>query len=313
VSPEKSQLLRRVGIGALLGLGAPAGFFVLSAIRSGLYGRELAEFCWRLIPEQLPIFLYLTIPTVCVFTAFAAYTAVQERKLKKQKDQMEAFLLVASHDIKSPLMVIREGLAMICEANALTGLPKVLLDASSRQAEIMTELVTELLDIQRMEHGKGMEAAELMEIKDILRRAVEEMSPQLEKKHGTVRWESNIPAAAVNVNVFRMRQVVRNLLGNAIRYMPEGSAITVRLDSAPADRVRVSIQNSGPRIPEAHLKTIFDKFTQSGIRDYKLGHGLGLVICKNIIEGFKGRIWAENLEPTGASFVFELPIAKNPS
>lgn len=300
-------------MGVVLGLGAPTGYFILASIHSGHHGHELGWFCWHLIPDRLALFAYLTIPTIFVFAAFGVYTAIKEGQIQKQKEQMESFLQIAAHDIKSPLSVIREGVSMIKEEGVLSGLPKVLLDTSERQAEIMHELVTELLDIHRMESGKGVEEVELVEIKDVLRRAVEEMTPQLEKKHGTVRWEGELRAAAVNVNVFRMRQVIRNLLGNAIRYMPEGSAIVIRLEAAPKDRVRVCIDNSGPGIPHEKLKTIFNKFTQSSIRDHKLGHGLGLVICKNIIQSFKGRIWASNLHPQGASFSFELPLAKRSS
>jgi signal transduction histidine kinase len=310
---DQVGVLKRALIGVVLGLGAPVGYFMLLAIHAEHHGHDPHHFCWHLISERLPLFLYLTVPTIFVFAAFGVYTAIKERQVQKQKEQMEAFLQIAAHDIKSPLSVIREGVNMIREENALSGLPKILLDTSARQAEIMHELVTELLDIHRMESGKSAEEIELIEIKDVLRRAVEEMTPQLQKKQGTVRWEGDLRTAAVEVNVFRMRQVIRNLLGNAIRYMPEGSAIVIRLEAAPKDTVRVHIDNSGPCIPQEKLKTIFDKFTQSSIRDHKLGHGLGLVICKNIIQSFKGRIWASNLHPQGASFSFELPLAKRSS
>jgi signal transduction histidine kinase len=113
----------------------------------------------------------------------------------------------------------------------------------------------------------------------------------------------------VALDVEKIKQVLRNLLDNAIKFSPEGGTIDVAVCRV-AGSVRVSVRDQGPGIPQDELETVFDKFIQSSkTKTGAGGTGLGLAICHEIVTAHKGRIWAENRPEGGAVFSFEIPLS----
>ena len=109
----------------------------------------------------------------------------------------------------------------------------------------------------------------------------------------------------------QLDQVFTNLLDNSFKYAPPGTAISVRAGVSEPGWVQARVQNQGPPVPADHLTHIFDKFYRLKAADRVTGSGLGLSICKGIIEAHGGRIWAENLPeggPAGLAFNFTLPL-----
>jgi signal transduction histidine kinase len=115
-------------------------------------------------------------------------------------------------------------------------------------------------------------------------------------------------AVLANADPKRIKQVVRNLLANALRFTRRGTNLELSLESS-SDGMRFRVRDFGPGIPDAELETIFDKFVQSSRTRDAGGTGLGLAICRKIVKAHGGRIWAENHPEEGAIFTFELPSA----
>ncbi len=113
----------------------------------------------------------------------------------------------------------------------------------------------------------------------------------------------------VSVDYFQIEQVFTNLISNSIKYSPENSTVSVRAEALQDSQVLVTISNQGPHVPDEHLDRIFDKFYRITAADRITGAGLGLSICKGIIEAHGGRIWAENLA-SGFAFHFTLPLTR---
>jgi len=111
----------------------------------------------------------------------------------------------------------------------------------------------------------------------------------------------------IPVDFVQIQQVFINLIGNSLKYSPDGTIVRVEARHRDPDVVAVRVINYGPLIPEEHLDRIFDKFYRVTAADRVTGTGLGLSICKGIIEAHGGRIWAENL-PDGLTFNFTLPL-----
>jgi two-component system sensor histidine kinase KdpD len=109
------------------------------------------------------------------------------------------------------------------------------------------------------------------------------------------------------VDYVQMEQVFANLLSNSLKYAPSGTAIRIKARVQPESTLLVQVTNQGPPVPEEHLERIFDKFYRITAAERISGIGLGLSICKGIVEAHGGRIWAENLDG-GFAFKFTLPL-----
>jgi two-component system sensor histidine kinase KdpD len=112
----------------------------------------------------------------------------------------------------------------------------------------------------------------------------------------------------VPVDYFQIEQVFINLISNSTKYSPEGTTIAIHAHPGKGDMLRVTVRNQGSHVAPENLERIFDKFYRVTAADRVTGAGLGLSICKGIIEVHGGRIWAENLMP-GFAFNFTLPLS----
>jgi signal transduction histidine kinase len=143
----------------------------------------------------------------------------------------------------------------------------------------------------------------------LVKSVTNELDTLLSERNLSIRHEVSRFDGEVTLDAERIKQVLRNLLNNAIKFSPEGGTIDVaiyRVDSS----VRVSVFDQGPGIPQDELEAVFDKFIQSSkTKTGAGGTGLGLAICLEIVAAHKGRIWAENGPEGGAVFSFEIPLS----
>lgn len=180
----------------------------------------------------------------------------------------------------------------------------------------LMNLLNDLLDLSKLEAGKVEYQFEPCDIEELLNDAVEELTPALHDKELTVRLEKSCSGVRVVCDTFKIGQVFRNLLNNAIRYTPEENQIVIRcvksrlrIEGEPVAGIVISVKDRGVGIPHDELEMIFDKFTQSSkTKTGAGGTGLGLAICREIVESHGGRIWAENNARGGATFSFFLPF-----
>ena len=222
------------------------------------------------------------------------------------------FLAVVSHELRAPLATIRGSASTVLDSAAeLDPVVRQFVDIIGDQAEHLISMVSDLLDVARLETGElpiDPEPAEAMTLVDRARRAFlgagGESSIQID-------LEPDLPLVMADRR--RIVQVLVNLLANAARNSPESSVI--RVSAARADvHVAVSVADQGRGIPEESLPHLFGKFSSGQSEEQGGDTGLGLAICKGIVEAHGGRIWAESDGPgLGARFTFTLPVTASPS
>ncbi len=310
---ERKFILVSVLIGAILGLGAPLGYFFFSFWLMNPHHVSFANWPAQLMHTNGLTFAYLTVPTIIVFMIFGYYEARKRLESENQRKQMNHFLHVAAHDIKSPLTIIKDGLAMVCEnkMGQVDARASKMLKLMHHQSEVMHELITELLDVNKIESGTFKPELKLVALLPIIHKSAKEMLPQVQKASGEYEINIEVPEdTRIKADAFRMRQVFRNLISNASKFMKSESKIKIQILPSKKNKIEIIISNEGKKIPEDMIGKIFNKFTQANIRDYKLGHGLGLAISKDIITFHGGSIRAQNTDPDGVAIHITLPLTK---
>lgn len=308
-----SNLTKTTLSGTILSLGAPLGYILLSYFfsKSDL---DFNIFTWgiHLIKSKTLLMSYLTFPTIIVFTAFAYYQGKLNQKLDHKREQMEELLHLVAHDIRNPLTIIGHASDFILDE--LTGTindeQRKLGLMIKRQAGVISGLITELLDLYQFESGNLTINLQSAHLDNTTQEVLNEMEPFFTKKDIQVdcQFESN---TNILFDDFKIKQVLRNIIGNALKYIADKGNISIRIYDE-ANEVKISICNDGPPIPEDKIKTIFEKFGQSKDSDKKKGYGLGLYISSSIMKLHQGNIYAENLNPHGVAFHLSFPRKINP-
>ncbi|MGN6634275.1 MAG: sensor histidine kinase, partial [Oryzihumus sp.] len=230
----------------------------------------------------------------------------ERRAVDTMKDE---FISVVSHELRTPLTSIRGALGLLAGGAAGELPPRAhrMVEVASDSSDRLIRLINDILDVERMAAGKLRLRHEQVDVMHLVATAVDETSP-LAHDAG-VRIEVGAVFGSVWADRDRVVQTLTNLLGNAVKFSPEGSV--VRLTVVAGEwQVRFDIVDEGPGIPTDQLEEIFNRFQQVDASDTrsKGGTGLGLAICRGIIEQHGGDIWATSGGPgTGATFSFTLP------
>lgn len=227
------------------------------------------------------------------------------KEVERLKDEV---LSIASHDLKTPITVIK-GQAQVLEQRAASGAvpPERLargLRAIVGQADRMTELLDLLLDLSRLEAGRLGLQPEPMDLAELARTLVHDLQLTTERH----RMRVQAPAQVTGTwDRHRLEQVLQNLLANAIKYSPDGGSVTVRIE-ATSSQVKLLVTDQGVGLPGEEIPHLFERFYRvQGTRSLE-GTGLGLYITKGIVAAHGGRIWAESKGPgKGSTFGLELP------
>lgn len=241
--------------------------------------------------------------------------------ITKQKHLDEAkskFVAHVSHELRTPLLSIQESLALLLgkEIGEVTPEQEKFLSIAQRNIGRLSRLVNDLLDVAKLEAGKIELRPMPFELRDMVHHVVETVRSWAEGKGVTIGEAYPEKSIQMVADPDRLTQVVTNLLGNAIKFTPEGGKISVEINpeqSAPgmAEKpgVAVSVQDSGIGIPKQDQKRIFEKFEQVSLASPQgvSSTGLGLTIAKEIVELHGGRIWVDSSEGEGSRFTFAIP------
>ena len=223
------------------------------------------------------------------------------------------FVSLVSHELKTPLTAIRGSLGLLAGgalgelAPPATRMVEIALESSER----LTRLINEILDMERIESGSMPMQIGSHDVASLLAAAHD----QVRVLAGGAGIAVNVDAASGQVvaDADRVVQTLINLVGNAIKFSPPGSAVT--LSAVPDGKVVLfTVRDQGRGVPENRLEVIFERFEQVDSSDAreKGGTGLGLSISRSIVERLGGRIWAENNIEGGSTFSFTLPEAAPP-
>jgi PAS domain S-box-containing protein len=235
------------------------------------------------------------------------YARTQAEEMARTRDELVAMV---SHDLKNPLSTILMGIQLLRRGHFVSELGEKPLKLIQRSAEGMNDMIQDLLFAHKIEAGHlGIrEGAGVHSVHSIVQEAVE--AQQFLANDKKLRIEADLPEALpmVSVNAQRIQQVFQNLMGNAIKFTPNGGLIRIKAE-AMGPNVLLSIQDSGPGIEPALLPHLFERFSQS-LKTASIGTGLGLSIAKGIVEAHGGKIWAESCAGSGSTFFFTLPVAE---
>ncbi|MBM3190361.1 MAG: PAS domain-containing protein, partial [Chloroflexi bacterium] len=239
--------------------------------------------------------------------------AIVMRDITSQKEieQMKTdFLSVVSHELRTPLHSIKGFVDIILmgKTGQINDLQRDFLTTVQESTANLQRLIDDLLEFSRMEAGQIRLKPERVSLYDIAETVVERLSPLAHE--GQLALLNRVPEdmATVEADPMRIEQVLTNLITNAIKFTPEEGSVTV-LAADFGSQVRVAVKDTGIGIPEEEQARIFERFYQvdgSATRAYR-GAGLGLTICKFIVEYHHGRIWVESKEGEGSTFSFVLP------
>ena len=176
-----------------------------------------------------------------------------------------------------------------------------------RTADRMARLIADLLDTQAIEAGRLRIDSRPHDVAALVRDEVEALSPLGIEKGIWIEAKPPSPGTLVPCDPDRFRQVVRNLVGNAIKYSRKGTTVTVKAELG-RDEAAFSVSDEGPGMPPEQLAHVFDRGFRGKTADASTGHGMGLYISKAIVEAHGGRMWAESMLSVGSTFHFALPL-----
>jgi PAS domain S-box-containing protein len=221
----------------------------------------------------------------------------------------EDLLAIVSHDLRNPLGVVLASTALLLKAN----LPPDKQERARRQVEAiqragnrMNRLIRDLLDFASIQAGRLSVSLRPQDVAAMVNEVLEVTEPIAAPK--SLRLVADVaPGLAIRCDHDRVIQLFSNLVGNSVKFTPEGGTITVHAAFAPDEHVvRFSVADTGPGIPAQELPYVFDRYYQAQ-RKNRDGIGLGLSIARGIVEAHGGRIWVESEEGKGSTFFFTLP------
>jgi PAS domain S-box-containing protein len=223
------------------------------------------------------------------------------------------FLSRMSHELRTPLNAVL-GFAQLLEMDPLTP------DQQGRVARILKggrhllDLINEILDIARIEAGRLPLSTEPVRLSEALREAIDLIRPLAAERGITVQiTPASDPHCYATADRQRLKQVLLNLLANAVKYNHEGGGVTVACTPLPDGRKRLAVTDTGPGIPADKLGRLFQPFDRLGAETTEVeGTGLGLVLSKGLVEAMGGTISVESKHGVGTTFAVELCGAESP-
>jgi two-component system sensor histidine kinase GlrK len=226
-------------------------------------------------------------------------------RLKEMDTMKSDFFSLMSHELRTPVTSIKEGTNLLVEGvgGQINEKQRRILRIISEESDRLLGLINSILDLSKMEAGMMTYNFVHANIFSLISKAVVEIEPLAKARN--IRGELNIgrDIPPVNMDPEKMLQVLRNLIGNAVKFTPHGGSVKISARYSEKN-LEVSVEDQGPGIPEENLVAIFDKFKSYHSRK---GTGLGLAIVRNIIKAHGGRVWVESTSGHGSTFTFVLP------
>jgi two-component system sensor histidine kinase VicK len=239
---------------------------------------------------------------------------IQYEKLKEADNMKNEFINVAAHELRTPIQPILS-LSQVLQSKIKDTKQRELLDAIVRNAKRLQRLTNDILDVTKIESHSLNLNKEQFELSNVISNCISDIEDQDEKvRNGKLElfYEPSKQDIFVEADKVRISQVISNLLNNAVKFTEDGSVsidVVVKENNNNGDIIIVSVKDSGEGIDPEILPKLFTKFATNSEK----GTGLGLFICKSIVEAHGGRVWTQSNKTggerrTGATFCFSLPI-----
>lgn len=242
----------------------------------------------------------------------AAELEAERAALAAERQEIEMLrsdlISTVSHELRTPLTLIRTSIGLLLDSQPDEAMRDRLLRNIKQSADRMHVLVTDMLDLVRLRSGHAELQLRYLDVTELVTDAANLMRTLLDQKGQRLELALPSPSPTVMGDHRRLEQVLLNLLSNANKFAPPGTAVHVAVVDA-GESVVVSVADSGPGIAPEVQARLFEQFymARTSSPSHNIGAGLGLPIAKGIVEAHGGRIWVESDVGAGATFFFSLP------
>ena len=241
----------------------------------------------------------------------------QKEELSEQLRFKEQILAMLAHDLRNPLTAASLAMETLElsekqeDSSQTKQLRSQLYQQSRRQFGIMKRMIMDLLETSRSVSAKLEVNPTKLGLKDLCQDAVAQMSKQLKTKSQILKQDIPQDIPDVYADQELVRQLLVNLLDNAIKYTPEGGQITVSVLHRTSQKLQVSVCDTGPGIPPEKQENIFEGHFRLKRDENQEGYGLGLALCRKITRAHYGQIWVDSVPNRGSCFHFTLPVYRS--
>jgi two-component system sensor histidine kinase KdpD len=278
----------------------------------GILAIEPGDPRWLLIPEQRRQLDGFAALIATALERVHYIEVAQDALMKIESERLRNSVLSAlSHDLRTPLTVL------VGTADSLSRSRPLLSEAQMELADTirdesfrMNALVDNLLHMARLQAGEVKLNRRWQPLEEVIGSAIQTREQALSSHHLTVSLPPDLPA--LEFDPVLIERVFCNLLENAAKYTPPGSTVEISAHIEGPEAL-ISMTDNGPGLAPGSEEAVFEKFTRGEREPTTLGVGLGLTICRAIVQAHKGRIWAENVPSGGARFTFTLPVGTPPT
>jgi two-component system NtrC family sensor kinase len=232
---------------------------------------------------------------------------MQDISYLKELDRLKSdFIHTVSHDLRSPLTAILGYTELVERTGPLNSNQQDFLHRLQGSIHHITTLVNDLLDLGRLDAGFDTRR-ELVQLESILKYSLDMFDAQAKKKNIKLSVDIAKDLKGLRANPIRIRQMLDNLVGNAIKYTPANGSVHISMFMQDY-QIILKVEDTGPGIPQDEQGRVFEKFFRAtNAPDHAEGSGLGLAIVKSIVESHQGRVWVESTIGKGSSFTVLLP------
>jgi len=252
---------------------------------------------------------------------FANQLERANQELKKIDAIKSEFVSVASHELRTPLAAIKNAVQLVLKGKTgeINENQVKFLSMAERNIDRLTNILNNLLNLSKIESGKIELKFENIALKGLIELIASSLRPQADGKPILIEVEVPEQLPGVYGDPEKIEQILTNLIGNSIKFTPDGGKILITAEPLSKDKrggfgdmVAVSVKDTGVGIPSEHLEPIFEKFHQveGSLHRSVSGTGLGLAITKGLVEAHQGKIWVESEVGKGSTFTFTLPISE---
>lgn len=238
-----------------------------------------------------------------------------DRARQAQLAAKDHFLSHVSHELRTPLTAVHQYVSLVADglAGPLSEDQDECLEVAMRNVSQLMVMIEDLLTVGRVQSGTLPIVSRPMQVSDLIDECVSSFGLTAKRKGISLGTDASGLPDAVG-DPWRTREIINNLLSNAVRFTPPDGSITV-YGSSDGEQVLVSVRDSGPGVPPEHREHVFEEFFQVASDDDsgRAGLGLGLFLCRQLAERQGGRIWNDRAPDGGAEFSFTIPLSAEPN